>query len=199
MVARNGRRKRRQPTRTCWRRHPQLEQLEDRRLLAVVALPNQWLPTGHAPLDLQIDPLDADGLPDLAVLSCDGTLTVARNAGHDQWTGTTTRNLGVGSASGLRLTRLDADLFPDLVVQGPDTLNVFRGDGTGAFTLRQTHTAPVAGQWSPAGGGRVGIAASLLNADTVTDLVSVSPGSVETISRSGPVNGCAGSQPSSRA
>ncbi|MCY2989176.1 MAG: PKD domain-containing protein, partial [Planctomycetota bacterium] len=180
-MARNRRRKCRQPARTRGARQPQLEQLEDRRLLAVAALPNQWLPTGQAPLDLQIAPLHADGLPDLAVLSRDGTLTVARNAGHDQWLGLTTRDLGVGPANGLRLTRLDADLLPDLVVQGPDTLHVFRGDGTGDFTLRQTHSAPIPGQWSPAGGGRVGIAASLLNADTVTDLVTVSPGSDEVL------------------
>ena len=180
-MARNRRRYRRPPAPARWLRHPQLECLEDRRLLAVASLPNQLLPTGHAPLDLQIAPLDADALPDLAVLNRDGTLTVARNAGQDQWTDSTTSDLGVGQANGLRLARLDADLFPDLVVQGPNGLSVFHGDGTGGFALRQTFTAPAPGQWSPTGGGRVGIAASLLDADAATDLVTVSPGGDEVL------------------
>ena len=72
-------------------------------------------------------------------------------------------------------------MFPDLVVQGPDGIHVFSGSRDGVFSSVQTIAADVPGSWSPDGGGRVGIIASILDDDYSTDVVSVSPGTDEVL------------------
>lgn len=71
---------------------------------------------------------------------------------------------------------LNFDLFPDLIVQGPNGLIVLLGDGDGTFALGQSIPATVSGSFAPSGGGRVGIITSFLNQDLALDAVTVVPG-----------------------
>jgi RHS repeat-associated protein len=160
---------------------PRVEALEDRVLLSLAAPPNQLLPTGQKPLDIQIGRIDNDPTVDLAALGSDGKVTIALNNGDNYWHSVQTYDLGIGPANGLALAPLGTDRFPDLVVQGPNSLTLARNDGTGRFTVVQTLTPGSPGSLAPAGGGRVGMATAFLNNDFFTDLVTVAPGTNEVL------------------
>jgi hypothetical protein len=164
------------------RHTPRLEALEDRVLLSLSALPNQLLPTASGPLDVQLGPINGDNLADVAVLGARGRLTTALNNGANGWDQVRTVNLGTGPANGMVLGTFDsAHPFAGLVVQGPNALSVFHGDGTGRFALVQTLTPDSPGQLAPAGGRHVQPAAAPLGGDTFLDLVTVSPGTNEVL------------------
>ncbi len=65
-------------------------------MLTIDADPNQPLPTGTEPLAVELAPIDADTIFDLAALSADGQLTVALNGGDDRWKNVATTDLGWG-------------------------------------------------------------------------------------------------------
>jgi hypothetical protein len=159
-----------------------LEALEDRLLLTLSSPLNQLLPTAAKPIDVQLGPIDGDGLQDMAVLTAKGCLTVALNNGASGWGHVRTVSLNVVSANGMVLGAFDsAHPWAGLVVQGPDFLTVFRGDGTGRFAWAQTLTPDSPGQLAPSGSGHVQMAAARLNGDAFLDLVTVSPGTNEVL------------------
>ena len=99
--SRFGRRNRRKQKRIALRtRQSHMERLENRLMLSVQSPPTKPLPTGSEPLDIQIAPVNADPLPDLAVLGTGGQMTIALNGGNDTWSDVTTVDLAVGSARG---------------------------------------------------------------------------------------------------
>jgi RHS repeat-associated protein len=157
------------------------EPLEERILLTLASQPNQPLPVGTNPVALQAGLIDSDNTTDLVVLNADGSLTVALNNGDNYWRNVRSINLNIGPANGLALGLLDADPFLDAAVQGPNGITLARGDGTGNFSVLGTLTPEPPGALAPAGGGRVQLATALLNNDTATDLVTVSPGTSEVL------------------
>jgi hypothetical protein len=161
--------------------HPRVEALETRVLPSLAAPPNQVLPASQRPLDLQLGRIQSDNSVDLAALGADGRVTVALNSGTNFWRSVQTYDLGIGPANGLALASFGTDRFADLVVQGPNSLTLARGDGTGRFTVAQTLTPGSLGTLAPPTGGRVGLATALLNNDLFTDLVTVAPGSNEVL------------------
>jgi RHS repeat-associated protein len=171
------------PGRTRRRRLVRLnaEPLEERILLSLASLPNQPLPVGTNPVALQSGPIDSDNTNDLAILNADGSLTVALNNGDNFWRSVRTVNLNIGPANGLALGLLNADPFLDLAVQGPNGITLAKGDGTGNFSVIGTLTPEAPGALAPTAGGRVQFATALLNNDTATDLVTVSPGTNEVL------------------
>jgi hypothetical protein len=162
-------------------RLPQLECLEPRLMLAIASNPDQPLDTGPAPLAVQLGPVDNDSTVDLVALSANGQLTVALNAGDDRWQRTNTADLGLGPLSGMKLTTVDHDGFQDLILQGPDSVSIALGDGSGRFSLHHTTTPGAPGSLAPAGGAAVRLDASLLNGDFFTDVVTVAPGTDEVL------------------
>jgi hypothetical protein len=161
---------------------PKLEALEDRVLLTLSSPPDQLLPTVYRPIDVQLGPIDGDRLPDVAVLGAKGRLTTALNNGANGWSQVRKVDLHVGPANGMVLGAFDsAHSYAGLVVQGPDYLTVFRGDGTGHFAWSQTLTPDSPGQLAPSGSRHVQMAAARLNGDDFLDLVTVSPGTNEVL------------------
>ena len=139
--------------RTAGRRHttrlPQLEQLEPRLMLAISSPPTTPLATGPQPLALQLGPLDANASLDLLALSALGQLTTALNAGDGRWQSAHTADLGLGPLAGLKLTNFDSDAYRDLILQGPNSISVALGDGSGQFTPHQTITPGPPGSLAP--------------------------------------------------
>jgi hypothetical protein len=158
-----------------------VEPLEERVLLSLAVLPDQPLPTGTNPLDVQLGRIDTDNTVDLAALGADGHLTIALNNGDNFWRSAQTTDLGVGPSNGLALGLFGSDPFLDAVVQGPNTLTLARGEGSGHFTVAQSLTPGAPGTLAPTGGGRVQLATALLNGDPFTDLVTVAPGTNEVL------------------
>lgn len=149
-----------------------------------VALPpDQLLPTGQRPIDVQVGLLNDDRLNDLAVLNADGTLITALNNGLNHWINAQQLSLGIGPvANGMTLGLFDnTHPFNDVAVQSPNAITIFRGDGTGNFTTAQTLTPDSPGQLAPTGGGHVQLAAGQFNSDFFQDLVTVSPGTNEVL------------------
>ena len=136
------------------------------------------LPTDEQPIDLFIAPLNSDALPDMAVLSATGKLTTAQNKGDNTWTNVKTVDLGIGPACSLIGGNFTGDQIADLVVQGPDGVYVFKGDGDNGYSLLQTISATTAGMLAP-GSGRIRASAAMLDGDGKLDLATVSPGSDE--------------------
>src|SRR5262245_12675043 len=160
---------------------PRVEPLEERVLLTLGSPPNQVLPVGAQPLDVALGRLDGDNLLDIITLGADGRITVALNRGDGSWRDPQTTDLGAGAARGMALGLFDSGPFLDLVIQGPDSLTLARGDGAGHFTVAATSSPGAPGTLAPAGGGRVRMAATLLNADYHTDLATVAPGTDEVL------------------
>jgi hypothetical protein len=131
-------------------------------------------------VDVQLGRIDSGGVVDLAALDADGRVTIALNNGTGYWRSVRTYDLGIGPANGLALSNFGSDPFLDLVVQGPNSLVLARGDGTGRFDVAQTVTPGPLGTLAP-GSGRVGLATGLLNNDVFTDLVTVAPGTNEVL------------------
>jgi hypothetical protein len=131
--------------------------------MTVSSPPIHALSVANASIDVLASPLDSNLSNDLISLSAAGDITVALNRGNDTWIDSQSIDLGLGPLNGLTTAPLNFDLFPDLIVQGPNGLAVALGDGAGSFTIGQTISAPVAGSFAPSGGGRVGLTASFLN------------------------------------
>src|SRR5262245_5708712 len=93
-----------------------VEPLEERVLLSLAVVPDQPLPTGTNPLDVQLGRIDTDNAVDLTTLGADGRLTVARNNGDNFWRGAQTTDLGIGPSNGLALGLFGPDGFLDAVV-----------------------------------------------------------------------------------
>ncbi|MGD9128259.1 MAG: VCBS repeat-containing protein, partial [Planctomycetia bacterium] len=148
-------------------------------MLSVGALPDKFLSTVDEPLDVYIAPLNNDATADMLVLGSGGDMTVALNGGDDTWNNVSTTDLGIGSADGFTLARVDGDAPLDLLVQNGDGIHIFMGDGNAGFNLSQTIAADTPGTWATSDGRPVGMAATLLNNDAATDLVSISPGTDE--------------------
>jgi len=162
-------------------RHFFFDHLEDRLLLSVASPPDRATPTAAGPLAIELGLIDGDGLMDMAVLGSDGGSTIALNQGDGTWRSVTTINLGGGASNGQKLARLDSDPVNDLIVQGPNTITVARGDGSGNFAVTQTLTPGAAGTLAPSDGGRVGLATALVDGDFHADLVAVAPGTDEVL------------------
>ena len=171
------------------RRNSRIEQLEPRQMLTVDSPLSEPLVTVADPLEAQLVPVDANISVDLLALGSAGDLTVALNRGNNTWESSQSVDLGLGSLNGLSTGLFNGDLFPDLIVQGPDSLSVAIGDGAGGFNVNQTIAATTPGSFAPTGGGRVGLDVSLLNNDLVPDVVTVSPGTDEVLVFSGVGNG----------
>jgi RHS repeat-associated protein len=150
-------------------------------ILTVAIPPNQVFGTGPQPLDIQIARLDADPYADIVALNADGSVTIALNSGNNAINSVQTKNLGLGPLNGMTLAALGTDAFPDLVVQGPNSISVAHNDGTGHFTVTQTITPSAAGTLAPTGGGKVQMATGSLNGDPFVDLVTVDPGTNEVL------------------
>jgi hypothetical protein len=151
-------------------------------MLAIASQPSEPLATGPQPLALQLGPLDADNASlDLLALSALGQLTTALGAGDGRWQSVHTTDLGLGPLAGLKLTNFDSDAYLDLVLQGPNSISIARGDGSGQFTPYQTITPGTPGSLAPAGGAPLRMDASLINGDLLTDLVTVAPGTNEVL------------------
>jgi RHS repeat-associated protein len=160
---------------------PRAEVLEGRILLSLSALPNQPVPTGTAPLDVQLGRIDANNTLDMAILGADGRVTVALNNGDNYWHSVQTTTLVASPADGLALGRFDASQFLSLAVQTPNAITLAHGDGFGHFSVAQTLTPEAPGSLAPSGGGHVQMASADLNGDGFDDLVTVSPGTNEVL------------------
>jgi hypothetical protein len=145
-------------------------------MLTLAADPSQPLATGPEPLAVQLATVDANPTNDLVALSAHGQLTVALNSGDDRWQTANTTNLNLGPLAGIKLATLDHDGFPDLVVQGPDSISIALGDGNGRFDVHDTVRPVAPGSLAPASGAAVQPDVSLLNGDPLPDVVSVAPG-----------------------
>ena len=172
---------------------PQFDVLEERVLLSISSPPDQILLAGDQPLDVALGRLDSDALLDLVALDADGRLTVALNNGNDRWRSVTTLDLGAGPAHGMALGLFGDDPFLDLAVQGSDQITIARGDGNGGFSIAQVLTPSLTpGALAPPGGGRVGLAAGLLDADFRSDLAVPAPGANQVFVFLGQSNGALG-------
>ena len=161
-----------------------MERLEERAMLAFQSPPVWGLPVAGSPVDVAVGPVDRDAWEDLVSLAEDGRLTVARNGGDGSWNSTVASDLGLVepvTAHGLTLGLLDGDSLLDAVIQHSDGITVARGDGSGSFVPQWTWRAGSSGSLAPADGGRVGLAATLVNEDFFTDLIAVSPSGDEVL------------------
>ena len=139
---RHRRRKRQLEGRRIFRHKSRIvEPLEPRLMLTVASDPDQLLPTGDVPLAVELGPINTDASVDLVTLSADGQLTVAFNDGADHWQDVTTTDLLLGPLVGMQLAPVDRDAYQDLILQGPDSIHIALGDGTGKFTLHSTSLA----------------------------------------------------------
>ena len=177
------RKKRRKRAGWRWRTRA-VERLEERAMLAFQSPPVWGLPVAGSPVDVAVGPVDRDAWEDLVSLAEDGRLTVARNGGDGSWNSTVASDLGLVepvTAHGLTLGLLDGDSLLDAVIQHSDGITVARGDGSGSFVPQWTWRAGSSGSLAPADGGRVGLAATLVNEDFFTDLIAVSPSGDEVL------------------
>ena len=158
-------------------------------MLAVASDPNQPLLTAAQPLAVQLGLIDSNDTVDLVALSASGLLTVALNAGNDHWQSSSTIDLALGPMAGMKLSHVDRDLFSDLVLQGPNSVSVALGNGSGQFTLHDTFPSASPGTLAPSGGGGVQMDTSLLNGDLLTDVVTVAPGSDQVLLLLGKADG----------
>ena len=162
-------------------RQSQIESLEQRQMLTVASDPAHSFASGNQPLDIKLAPIDAGTRDDLAAISTSGELTVALNQDDNSWQSIQTTSLGLGPLNGMELTVFDFGPFSDVIVQGPDSVSLLTGDGTGQFALGNTVTPGAAGTLAPSGGGRIGMHASFLDTDFNADLVTVAPGTNEVL------------------
>src|SRR4051794_11268692 len=161
---------RKRPAASIRRRPALFEPLEDRRMLALASPPNQPLTMPAAPLDVALGLLNADPYNDLAALNTDGSLTVALNRGDNNWETKITTPLNLGTLFGMQLILRPGQTLADLAVQGSNAVTVLANDGEGGWTNQETLASPVPGAFAPADGGRVELAAALLNSDSLFDL-----------------------------
>jgi hypothetical protein len=178
---RRGRHRRRLAHQKLHSRHMPIEGLEAREMLTVASDPDQTLVTGAEPLQVQLGAIDGGERLDLVALGANGDLTFASNGDDNTWQTVQTTDLGLGTLNGMLLAPVGFDPFADLVVQGPDSVSLLSGDGTGQFSLVDTVAPGAPGSLAPTGGGRVGMDVSLLDVDYVTDVVTVAPGSDEVL------------------
>ena len=158
------------------RRRGLFEPLEDRRVLALAAPPDQPVFTSAPPLDLRLGLLNADTRMDLVALNASGSLTVALYQADDTWQSAQTTPLGLSAAvHGMELLLLPGDPLTDVAVQSADSLTMFKSNGAGGWTLHASLSSPAPNSFAPADGGRVKPTASLLNDDALFDLAVPSP------------------------
>jgi hypothetical protein len=150
-------------------------------MLTVASDPNQPLQTAAQPLAVDLAPIDSNATTDLVALSASGRLTIGLNAGDDRWQSSRTFDPGLGPLVGMKLSSVNADPFTDLILQGPDSISISLGDGSGQFTLHDTVTPTSFGSLARAGDGPVQMDALLLDGDILTDVVTVAPGADEVL------------------
>ena len=144
-------------------------------MLAITSPPTTPLATGPQPLALQLGPLDANASLNLLAWSALGQLTTALDVGDGRWQSAHTADLGLGPLAGLKLTNFDSDAYRDLILQGPNSISIFLGDGSGQFAVHQTITPGPPGSLAPLGDILLRLDALLVNGDLLTDVVTVAP------------------------
>ena len=96
-----------------------MQQLEDRRMLAVASQPAITLPTVDDPVAVGIGTFDNDAYNDAVVLGSAGDLTVATGGPNDAWQTISNTNPGLGPQNTLVAERLSADPFTCLLYTSP--------------------------------------------------------------------------------
>ena len=167
------------------------ESLEPRVLLTIDV--NQRFLAPGGPIAQVSERFDANASFDLVTLGADGRLTVALNGGSGSWSSIQTLDLGLGTSAGLTSGRINSDPFADLVVQTTRGLKVLLSDGAGGFTVSQTLTDALPGQFARSGNGPIGLTLGLFDQDFLTDLAVVVPGTHELLVYRGLRNGLFGS------
>lgn len=125
----------------------QLELLEDRRLLAVASLPDQFLPLGGTPepVFLTSAHVFAGAPADLIGVGRDGQITVARNADNNAWQSITrtppvvpTLNPAINPVLGGAAALLNSDPFEDLILQSVNSFEIIHNNVSGGWTSVQS-------------------------------------------------------------
>lgn len=121
-----------------------IEQLEDRRVLAVASPPDQPLNLNSLSTLLASGHFDAGAASDLVSVAKNGQIDVALNNNSNAWQSTrTSAPIGgfsgfSGSVFGGATALLDGDPFDDLVLQTSTGIKVLRSDGAGAWNVSQS-------------------------------------------------------------
>ena len=150
-----------------------MQQLEDRRLLAVTSPPAASLPTVHDPVAVALGMFNNDSRQDAVILGSAGDVTLATGGGDDNWQMIRSFDLGIGPQQTLISRRLTADPFTDLITQSAEAITVLHSDGAGGFTTVQTLTAPSGSGLAVSQQTANSLSVDFVNNDAFPDLVAV--------------------------
>ena len=150
-----------------------MQQLEDRRMLAVLSQPSIALPTVDDPVQVGLGTFNNDALHDAVILSSGGDLTIATGGPDDNWQTILSVDPAIGPQQTLVTERLSADPFTDLVTQSADEINVLHSDGAGGFSVVQTLAAPTAGGFANSTPTANSLTVDFVDTDPIRDLVAV--------------------------
>ena len=169
-----------------------MQQLEDRRMLAVASQPAISLPTVEAPVATGVGTFDSDPYNDAVVLGSAGDLTVATGGPDDAWQTIGNTDPGLGPQHALVVERLTADPFSDVVMMSDDAVHVLHSDSAGGFTTAQTIAAPTAGAFDNSVSNNT-LVVDFVDEDPILDLVAVASTGDSVLIYPGNVGGTFGS------
>ncbi|MCO8125241.1 polymorphic toxin-type HINT domain-containing protein [Stieleria sp. TO1_6] len=163
------------------RRLSLMQQLEDRRLLAVLSDPTHVLPTVENPVAIGVGTFGGDAAPDAILLGSGGDLTVAHRSPDDnRWETIQTIDTLLGPQQTMVAQRLNADPQTDLVLQSAEAISVLHNDLQGGFSVVQTLSAPDSSEFSVGGFTSTGqntMLVDFIDTDLSRDLVVVASAS----------------------
>ncbi len=172
-----------------------MQQLEDRRMLAVLSQPSQPLPVVSSPVAVTLGTFTADGRVDAIAINAAGDATLATAAATDDWQTIGDVPTNFGDVQSVIASRLTADPLTDLITVSADAVRVWHNDGNGGFVNVQSLAAPSPGAFGNSATVAETIAVGFVDSDAIADLIVAVPATDSVLVYRGNVGGTFASSP----